>query len=167
MIWYRNKTSLEMGKAELLAYLTDEEATGLAAHPLWQLRDKLTNWVFAGFTYFMLDLHEQLATLSKSYQSNSLVVFDVSRNLNKTLRALDKLKSTPGREEAKFHTAVAEHEGANCLSTCQLYDPDQSQLTNERTDIIDSLDKFLIERFQKTLEDPILDATASSALAAR
>ena len=61
---------------------------------------------------------------------------------------------------AKFHTAVAEHEGANCLSTCQLYDPDQSQLTNERTDIIDSLDKFLIERFQKTLEDPILDATA-------
>ena len=74
------------------------------------------------------------------------------------LRAIDKLKPKPGREEARFHIAVAEND-ANCLSTCQLSDPDQSQLTKERVDIIDSLDKFLVERFQQTLEDPVLDAT--------
>ena len=40
----------------------------------------------------MLDVHNQLGILSKSYQSNSLVIFDISKNLNRTLRALDKLK---------------------------------------------------------------------------
>ncbi len=40
----------------------------------------------------MLDVHNQLGILSKSYQSNSLVIFDISKNLNRTLRALEKLK---------------------------------------------------------------------------
>ena len=42
----------------------------------------------------MLDVHNQLGTciLSKGYQSNTLVIFDISKNLNRTLRALDKLK---------------------------------------------------------------------------
>ena len=39
-----------------------------------------------------VDVHEQLGILSKSYQSNSLLIFDVSKNLNRTLRTLEKLK---------------------------------------------------------------------------
>jgi len=34
----------------------------------------------------MLDVHNQLGILSKSYQSNSLIIFDISKNLNRTLR---------------------------------------------------------------------------------
>ncbi len=46
----------------------------------------------APFTAFMLDVHNQLGILSKGYQSNTLVIFDISKNLNRTLRALEKLK---------------------------------------------------------------------------
>jgi hypothetical protein len=40
----------------------------------------------------MLDVHNQLGILSKGYQSNTLVIFDISKNLNRTLRALEELK---------------------------------------------------------------------------
>ena len=42
----------------------------------------------------MLDVHNQLGILSKGFQSNTLVIFDISKNLylNRTLRALEKLK---------------------------------------------------------------------------
>ena len=119
---YNNKTTMQVSKAELVGYLTDEESTGLADHPQWKLRSQLTDWLFVAFTAFMLDVHHQLAILSKSYQSNSLVVFDVSRNLNRTLRDLRKLKTTPGEEEAKFLAAVKENGNADCIgAACQLY----------------------------------------------
>ena len=51
-----------------------------------QLRSRLINFRFVAFTAFMLDVHNQLGILSKSYQSNSLVIFDISKNLNRTLR---------------------------------------------------------------------------------
>ena len=47
----------------------------------------------------MLDVHEQLAILSKSFQSNSLIVFDISKNINKTLSQLKKLANKPGPHE--------------------------------------------------------------------
>ena len=31
----------------------------------------------------MMDIHELLSVLSRSYQSNSLTVFDIPRNLNR------------------------------------------------------------------------------------
>ena len=38
----------------------------------------------------MLDVHAQLAILSKGYQANGLIVFDISSHLNKTLRAAEQ-----------------------------------------------------------------------------
>ena len=124
-----------MPKAELVAQLTDEANSGLADDYRWMLRSRLTDWLFVGFTAFMLDVHEQLAILSKSYQSNTLCIFDVSNNLNKTLRALEKLKHKPGSEEANFLAAVAKNDGADCLDTCQLYEGEagRSKLMSQTT----------------------------------
>ena len=95
-IVFSNKTTMSMSKAELVGKLTDEEKSGLAEDLRWQLRKKLIQYRFAAFTAFMLDVHEQLSILSRSYQGNSLVVFDISRHLNTTLAKLTKLKTTPG-----------------------------------------------------------------------
>ena len=84
---------MEISKAQLVAFLTDEDASGLVNECTWQLRSRLINFRFAApFTAFMLDVHNQLGILSKGYQSNTLVIFDISKNLNRTLRALEKLK---------------------------------------------------------------------------
>ena len=77
---------MEISKAQLVAFLTDEDASGLVDEYTWQLRSRLINFRFVAFTAFMLDVHNQLGILSKSYQSNSLVIFDISKNLNRTLR---------------------------------------------------------------------------------
>jgi hypothetical protein len=74
------------------------------------------------------------------------------------LHSLKKMKATPGEHEAKFRIEIAKDDDANCLATCQLYDADDATFKQLRSDIIDALDKFLVSRFVKTLEDPILDA---------
>ena len=104
-----------------MAFLTDEDASGLVDEYTWQLRSRLINFRFAAFTAFMLDVHNQLGILSKGYQSNTLVIFDISKNLNRTLRALDKLKKEEscGPEESKFWGFV-NSDDADCLRTCQL-----------------------------------------------
>ena len=163
IIVYRNNSTLEMSKAELIAKLTNLEDERLKEDPRWQLRDKLTDWRFCAFTAVMLDVHEQLAILSKSYQSNSLVVFDISRNLNKTLRSLKKIKDIKGPEETSFLAACAEDDDAQCLRTCQLYQVEAgtSAFKADREALIDSLSNHLIERFQKVLDDPVLKAMAA------
>ena len=85
-------------------------AAALAAHQLPLRRLHRT------FTAFMLDVHNQLGILSKGYQSNTLVIFDISKNLNRTLRALDKLKKEEscGPEESKFWGFV-NTDDADCL----------------------------------------------------
>ena len=99
-----------------MAFLTDEDASGLVDEYTWQLRSRLINFRFAAFTAFMLDVHNQLGILSKGYQSNTLVIFDISKNLNRTLRALDKLKKEEscGPEESKFWGFV-NTDDADCL----------------------------------------------------
>ena len=158
---YSNKTTLTCSKAELVAHLTDEDASGLVDEYEWQLRSRLVALRFAAFTAFMLDVHNQLGILSKSYQSNSLVIFDISKNLNRTLRVLQKLKilSSCGAEETKFWAAVG-LDDADCLRTCQLEDgvAGRAALKTDRVEVVDSLNSHLIDRFQKVLDDPILEA---------
>ena len=158
---YSNKTTMEISKAQLVAFLTDEDASGLVDEYTWQLRSRLINFRFVAFTAFMLDVHNQLGILSKSYQSNSLVIFDISKNLNRTLRALEKLKKEEscGPEESKFWGFV-NTDDADCLRTCQLEEGESGRkaLKADRIEVIDALSSHLVERFQKVLDDPILEA---------
>ena len=108
-IIYSDKRTTEMSKAELVSRLTKLDDPKLTGDSRWQLREKITAWRFVAFSYFMLDVHHVLAILSKSYQSNALVVFDISRHLNKALSSLKKLKSNPGDEEANFHRECAQN----------------------------------------------------------
>ena len=152
-------------KAELVAKLTDPETSGLVEDSRWLLRQKVILYRFAAFTAFMLDVHEQLSILSRSYQSNALVVFDISRHLNRSLKALEKIKTKPGEHERAFLTAVAEND-ANCLRMCKLeiYDAEgtdgRKAFQEDRITICDALCKQLTERFQKVLDNPILQAMA-------
>ena len=160
VIAYSNRTQLLMSKAELVAALTDLNDPRLMEDSRWQLRSKLTDWRFNGFSSFMLDVHEPLAILSKSFQSNALIVFDISKHINKSLRALEKLKSLPGIAESLFLSAVSENNNADVLGTCQLYEGKEGRilLKADRLDIIEALVEHLTARFQKVLDNPILRA---------
>ena len=140
-----------------------EEASGLNDECAWQLRGKLVSFRFVAFTAFMLDVHHELGVLSKSYQSNNLVVFDISKYLNRTLRSLEKLKNqtTCGPEETKFWNAVTIGD-ADCLRTCQLDggEAGRTELKTDRAEVVDALHSHLVERFQKVLDDPTLEAFA-------
>ena len=157
---YSNKTTMEMGKAELVELLTDAEACGLTDDPRWQLRGKVIEYRFIAFTAFMLDTHEQLAILSKSFQSNSLIVFDISKNVNKTLAQLKKLTDRPGQHEQILISKLDENDGANMYHTCQIVGRDEGELLvkEDRKTVLDALDRHFISRFQKVLDDPVLKA---------
>jgi hypothetical protein len=108
----------------------------------------------------MIDVHEQLGILSKSYQSNSLVLFDIPMNLNKTLFALKKQESTPAKSEQAFLDQVAKDDNAYALQTVQLTDVEDGieERVEDRTQTLSSLTEFLTSRFKKVLNDPILQA---------
>ena len=154
-----DKQWITMSKAELVAHLTDETNPKLAEHPLWLLRSKLTAWRFPAFSAFMLDVHEQLAILSKSYQSNSVLVFDIARNLNKCLAKLEKARDHPSDEEKKFLNQVDEDD-ANALGTCKLFDVEdgRAHFKTDRAEVIDGLSDHLTTRFTKVLDNPVLQA---------
>lgn len=162
---YKNKETLQLSKAELVSRLTvaDEQNAHIVNDERWKLRGKLIDWRFNAFSAFMLDVHEQLAILSKSYQSNSLVLFDISRNINKTLRALRTLKQVPGPHESELLAACAAEGGADCLRTCQLFDGEEGRklFKLDREYVLDALTTHLSSRFQKVLDDPILQVWVS------
>ena len=155
---YSDRTTMTMPKAELIAKLTsDADEERLNSDPRWQLRSKLVKWRFPAFSHFMLDVHEQLAILSKSFQSNSLIVYDIARNVNKTLKALQKLEK-PGVEEASFWAEVKKDNEADVLRTCQLFEGSSGResLKEDRKQTLSALNDHLIERYQKVLDDPVL-----------
>ena len=106
----------------------------------------------------MLDVHEHLAILSKNFQSNSLAVYDIARNVNKTLKALQKLGDKPGPMEASFWTEVKKDQDADMLRTCSLEDGvlGRELFKEDRKQVLTSLDDHLISRYQKVLDDPVL-----------
>ena len=64
---------------ELIDKLTsDADNVRLMSDSRWQLRSKLVTWRFVAFSFFMQDVHDNLTILSKSFQSNKLVVNDIS-----------------------------------------------------------------------------------------
>ena len=151
-----------MSKAELVSKLTDLNDNRLTSDARWVTRGKLTSWRFNAFTAFMLDVHEQLAILSKSYQSNGLTPFDISKHVNRTLRELEKLKSAPRGAEKAFLEQMAKDDGANCLEgACQLFERDEGEpeYKKDRVAIINSLTEHLTSRFKKVLSNPVLMAT--------
>ena len=160
---YSDRRSLTMSKGELVSKMTNEENEALVNDSRWILRSKVMVYVFVAFTSFMSDVHEQLTILSKSFQSNSLCVFDISKNVNRTLRALNKLKESPGKVETAFNTEVGKVEGADMYKdTLQLRDGDDGRqlMKRYRIEIVESLEKNLTHRFQKVLDHPVLNAMA-------
>ena len=150
---------MTMSKAELIEKLTsDEDNKRLETDPRWKLRTKVVCWRFVAFSHFMEDVHEQLAILSKSFQSNSLIVYDISRNVNKTLKALQKLGEKVGTREVVFWSEVKKDEEADVLRTCQLSDGSSGRvaLKEDRKQTLAALNDHLIERFTKVLDDPVL-----------
>ena len=61
-----------------------------------------------------------------------------------------------------IYDVIEKVEGANMYYTCQLIDKDDgaTKLAEDRKTIIDALDRHLINRFQKVLDDPVLKAMA-------
>ena len=148
-----------MSKAELVAALTsDEDQTHLDSNSSWQLRSKLIVWRFVAFSFFMLDVHEQLAILSKSFQSNSLLAFEIAKHVNRTLRALEKLKEARGEHEKAFWVEVRKNEDADVLRTCQLNNGEEGreQLKSDRKQVLEALNHHLIDRYRKVLDNDIL-----------
>lgn len=161
---YSDRTTMGMSKAELVAALTsDDDLDRLEGNSCWKLRSKVISWRFVSFTYFMLDVHEQLTILSKSFQSNSLVVFDIGKNVNKTLRALQKLLETPGKNEKEFLIEVKKDEGADILRTCQLKDGEEGRamFKIDRKQVLESLNDHLIERYHKVLDNDVLKSLSA------
>ena len=153
-----------MAKAELVERLTsDADHERLEGNARWRLRLKLVDWRFVAFSAFMLDVHDELAILSKSFQSNSLLVFDISKNVNKTLRVLQKLRDEPGVNEKLFWTEVKKDVSADVLRTCQLSDGEMGRLSFkfDRKQVLDALNDHLIERFQKVLDNPVLKSMSA------
>lgn len=59
-----------------------------------------------------------------------------------------------------FKKACAERNDANCLRTCQLFEIEQGRrlFAKDRAAILDALAEHLTERFNKVLDDPVLQA---------
>ena len=153
-----------MPKAELVEQLTtDDDHDRLEEDARWQLRLKVVNWRFVAFSDFMLDVHDQLAILSKSFQSNSLLIFDIGKNVNKTLRALKKLLDTPGENEKQFWIEVRKDDSADVLRTCHLSDGEEGRtlFKVDRKQVIDGLDTHLIERYLKVLDNDVLKSISA------
>ena len=157
---YSDRSQLSLSKAELIDKLTtDADNERLMSDSRWQLRSKIVSWRFTAFSHFMLDVHDQLAILSKSFQSNSLVVNGISRNVNKTLKGLKKLNDTPGPTEAAFWKEVKADEGADMLhGKCQLEDgaEGRSAFKEDRKQVLAALNDHLIQRYKAVLDDPVL-----------
>ena len=158
---HNDRTTSVMPKPELVAALTsDAEEERLVSNPSWVLRSKLIGFRFVAFSSFMLDVHDQLGILSKSFQSNSLLIFDVPANINKTLRALKKLKETPGPNERQFWVEVRKIDGADMFHSAQLTDgvDGRTHFKSDRLQVLQSLDDHLIKRYQKVLDNNVLQS---------
>eukprot|EP00966_Prymnesium_polylepis_P083793 1940396-Prymnesium_polylepis.1 len=160
-IVYRDQTSMTMKTSELLTHISEGDET-LQKQPQLELRSKLVQFRFIGYSCFMLDVYSELAILSKSFQSNSLILSDISKNVVKCTRSLKKLIDSPGSKEMWFRTECEKDEGANCLDTCrlELSEDDEQKLQEDRKSTIDALTSHLQQRYTKVLDNPILQAFA-------
>lgn len=159
LIKYRSGENLEMPKSEVVPFMGEEDSR-LDDHIVWQLRKSLTAFRFVNFNSFMLDVHNQLAILSKTFQAKSLIISDISKGVNKSLRALRALKEAPGEHEAAFYKVIEDSPGTDQLTTCPLYDGEVGRplFKDDRAFLLDELADDIGKRFAKVLENPVLQA---------
>ena len=164
-----DRTEMTMSKAELVTHLTDESDPRLANDARWALRSKLTSWRFVAFSYFMLDVHEQLSFLSKAFQGNRLVLVDIPRLVNKSLRALEKLGKSRGKYLLGFYEQVSVDDSADILGhqggtrTCHLEDGEQGRidLKSDIQQVITALNDHISTRYAKVLDNELIQATGA------
>ena len=125
-VTWLNKTSNTMSKSELVALITEQDER-LQSHPVYALRNKLVSYRFIAFTYFMYDVHVLLTLLSEKFQKNSLIISQLTRGINKSLRNLAKLKETPGQHEKAFLEELAENDAEDVLRDAQLLDGEEGR----------------------------------------
>eukprot|EP00966_Prymnesium_polylepis_P330579 7386210-Prymnesium_polylepis.1 len=166
-ITFRNKQVLEgdqaMPKAELVDALCDDKQELLRQDDRWLLRESITDYRFVVFTHFMLDLHTQLAIFSKGNQAKSLIISDLTKNINNNTAALRKLKDSPGVNETAFNAKMAETEAADVWPGIgQLYDGEEGRrlFLEDRVVLLEHVSTDITIRFGKVLSDPHLQAFA-------
>lgn len=80
---------------------------------------------------------------------------EMIRKINKTLRALRKLKDGPGKQELEFLAEFEGADGADVLRNAQLHDglEDRKQVEEDRAhvEITDSMAAHLTDRFHNLL----------------
>ena len=136
----------------------------------WQLRTKLISKRFVAFTCFMQDIYGQLAILCKGWQANSLIISDVVKYVNKTLRAIMKVTVSLGQKEAWLKAACAKDEDANVLDTCALQmlceDVDED-ISTDSTQVLTALKLHIESRFTKVLDHSMLQVAHLTSQAAQ
>ncbi len=97
---YRAVVAVEKHLRITVGHLENAAASGEATAK--GLLNKLKNQKFVHFLYFMLDLMKLMSTLSQRLQADSLLVTDVSHDIDETVLKLLALKSTSGEAESRF-----------------------------------------------------------------
>eukprot|EP00732_Lithocolla_globosa_P000824 Lithocolla_globosa_v1_NODE_316_length_4526_cov_4.454403.p2 type:complete len:523 gc:universal NODE_316_length_4526_cov_4.454403:2787-4355(+) len=180
---YRDKTSLTVTKAELVAIL-DSGAHDRLEGPLWELHEELLSFRFVLFLHFMLDYHAVLKILSKCFQSNTLLISDITDDVSSSLRSLRKLKRnnfTTGAFVKQFHDNFDSDSGKLACLLKNSKAPQQSETAvpeektislillgqEQRNDVerdmealLDETANSLTERYLDVLKHPILQTFA-------
>ena len=101
----------------------------------------------------MLDLHSQLAILSKGFQAKSLILSDLAKNVNNNTAALRKLSSTPGENEETFNKTIDDADVWPGIG--QLYEAAAGKVAfqQDRSDMVQYACEDIISRFGKVLDD--------------
>jgi hypothetical protein len=155
---YSDRSTSQVSKAELIDLITDGDR--LKDSPVYILRADISTTRFVLFSAFMMDVHHHLGVLSKSFQSNTLLISDLPKNISKTVRALQKLKTDPGPKEAEVRAACVQDGDANIYKSCRLSGPKDGfdGMDDDRKTICDSLVEELNERYAKVLKHSVLEA---------
>ena len=151
----KGRVELHLSIGEVLAQLADAAHGDLAENKHYKLYCHLTSMWFLSTLYFMLDVHDVLAVLSKQLQAGKLTIVDY---LHHTTQACEKLRAMDGND--RRHTSKFE----NALDRdAQLYHgmpvggmEEELYFAADKLTALDAFPRLLEERAQ--LKDPVLSA---------
>jgi hypothetical protein len=158
-----DKKYVVYSREEIVLAFTDESRNGLSEHPAFVLMTELQQFRFVSFTYFMLDVHDTLSRMSKSFQARSGIISDIIDNLGFALADFDALKTICGPQERGFLAAVKEEDnsfGGTVLQNRQEAEAQNGPLQDDRRVLLESLSADSTRRFKEVLSDPTIKQLA-------
>lgn len=155
-VYFTNdRTTVQYSRAEVVLAFTDEARNGLAQHDCWILMTKLQQFRFVSFTQFMLDVHDPLSQMSKSFQKKSGIISDIVDCLAEAIEQFDALLEKPGKHESAFIEAVAD-DNVFCGTVLQGREASQEDLETDKKALLNALKVDSKARFLDVLENPVL-----------